>query len=161
MAAGATYEPIATTTTSGSATSYTFSSISSSYTDLVLIASGALSADSDLYIQFNGDTATNYGKILVYAVSAGYGSAAYANVAQIGVGFHGTGQGNTIVNVMNYKNTTTNKVVATRSNNAGIGLQTNVGMWRSTAAITSIKVYPATGNFANGFTLTLYGIAAA
>ena len=161
MPAGSTYSTVATTTTSGSATFYTFSSIPSTYTDLVLIASGALSTNADLYIQFNSDTATNYGKILVYAVSAGYGSVAYTNVPQIGVGFHGGGQGNTIVNVMDYKNTTTFKTTLSRSNNGGTGLQINAGCWRSTSAINSIKVYPAAGNFANGFTLTLYGIASA
>jgi hypothetical protein len=36
-----------------------------------------------------------------------------------------------------------------------------VGLWRGTAAINSITIYPAGGNFASGSTLTLYGITAA
>jgi len=38
MAAGKTYEPIATTTLSSSAATITFSSISGSYTDLVFVS---------------------------------------------------------------------------------------------------------------------------
>jgi hypothetical protein len=161
MPAGSTYTPIATTTTSGSATSYTFSSVPSTYTDLVLIGSGAFSTDADFYVQFNGDTATNYSKVLIYAVSAGFASLPYTNVAQIGFGFQGGGQGNSILHIMDYKNTTTFKTTLSNSSNSGSGLQVNAGCWRSTSAINSIKVYPAAGNFANGFTLTLYGIAAA
>jgi hypothetical protein len=44
MAAGATYTPIATYTVSGSSTlTYTFSSIPSTYTDLVLVVNGSSS----------------------------------------------------------------------------------------------------------------------
>ena len=39
MAAGATYEPIATNTLGSAAASVTFSGISGSYTDLILITS--------------------------------------------------------------------------------------------------------------------------
>ena len=46
-----TYEKIATTTTTGSATTVTFSSISGAYTDLVLISNaGAIVNGSDLRI---------------------------------------------------------------------------------------------------------------
>jgi hypothetical protein len=36
-----------------------------------------------------------------------------------------------------------------------------VGLWRSTNAITSIKVKRGTGNIVSGATLSLYGIKAA
>jgi len=60
MAAGNTYTPIATQTLSTSAASVTFSSISGAYTDLVLIINAASSAQKDIDIRFNSDTAGNY-----------------------------------------------------------------------------------------------------
>ena len=61
MAARATYTPIASTTIGTAVASYTFSSISGSYTDLVLIASVQLSSAGQSFLyQYNGDTGTNY-----------------------------------------------------------------------------------------------------
>jgi hypothetical protein len=57
-----TYTPIATTTLGTAAASVTFSSISGSYTDLVLIIAGVQSVADVPYIQFNSDTATNYSR---------------------------------------------------------------------------------------------------
>jgi hypothetical protein len=70
-----------------------------------------------------------------------------------------------IMNIQNYSNTTTNKTVVTRShsrNNGGDGdVMAITSLWRSTAAINSIKIYYSSGNLAVGTTLTLYGIASA
>jgi hypothetical protein len=61
---------------------------------------------------------------------------------------------------MNYSNTTTYKTILARSNNAGIGLDAIVSLWRSTAAINTVNVLADT-NFEAGTSFTLYGIAAA
>jgi hypothetical protein len=63
---------------------------------------------------------------------------------------------------MNYANTTTQKTILNRH---GYVLGSNitryaVGLWRSTAAITSITFTPANG-FEAGTNFTLYGILAA
>ena len=76
-------------------------------------------------------------------------------------GYATTGISNVIVQFMNYSNTTTNKTVLSRANNAATGTDAIVNLWRSTAAITSIYVYVPSGNFATGSTFTLYGILAA
>jgi len=64
MAAGSTYTPIATTTLGSTTASYTFSSIPSTYTDLVLVVIGEAYFTSTNYIntgvQFNSDTGSNY-----------------------------------------------------------------------------------------------------
>lgn len=161
MPAGTTYTPIATTTTSGNATSYTFSSIPSTYTDLVIVGNGSVSSACDMYIQFNGDTGTNYNKMLFYGTGSAAGGAAYTNVAQIGFSYQDGSQSNSYANIMNYTNTNVYKPVLSKGGSASSALQVNAGLWRSTSAINSIKVYPSTGNFVNGYTLTLYGIAAA
>ena len=166
MAAGATYEPIATQTLGSAAASVTFSSISGSYTDLVLVISGSGTIGNDVRLQFNGDTGSNYS----YTTLSGTGSSAVTNRAtgedSFPLTYYGgisttLGATNQIGYIMNYSNSTTYKTVLTRANNASSGVTTNVAMWRSTAAITTVLVYPPTTNFGTGSTLTLYGIAAA
>jgi hypothetical protein len=58
-----TYEAIATVEVgSGGATDIDFTSIPGTYTDLLVYLSGrrTTAAESDLAVQFNGDTAGNY-----------------------------------------------------------------------------------------------------
>lgn len=75
----ATYEPIATTTASGSSSSITFSSISSAYTDLVLVANASVTSGSDTAIlRFNGDTGSNYSRTFL----SGNGSSTFSEVQQ-------------------------------------------------------------------------------
>ena len=75
MAAGSTYTKIASTTLGTAAASYTFNSIPSTYTDLVLVANiQQVTNGEDVAIQFNTDTGTNYSRIYV----CGSGSSAHS-----------------------------------------------------------------------------------
>jgi hypothetical protein len=167
MAAGSTYSTIATTTLASATASYTFSSIPSTYTDLVLIASGTLDSGAvqDLRFQVNGDTSTNYSATLLYGTGTAAGSTRFSNDTYGILDFQGsfsTTQRNIyIVNFMNYANTTTYKTVIGRSNRADSGTDAWVNLWRSTAAINSILLTCPSRNMASGTTFTLYGIAAA
>ncbi len=60
----------------------------------------------------------------------------------------------------NYSNTTTYKTVLSRCSNPTGGTLAVAGLWRSTAAITSITLTPTAGNWLSGSTFTLYGIKA-
>lgn len=169
MAAGATYIPIATTTTSGSAASYTFSSIPSTYTDLILVVNGTNSSGSteDLMVRYNGDTGTNYSRTFLEGTTSALNSGRTSDqtYAIIG-GYIGSGKNFvTIFQFLNYSNTTTYKTSLSRANignAATYGIYSTVGLWRSTAAINSVQVFwPSAGTFGNGTSLTLYGIAAA
>jgi hypothetical protein len=169
MAAGSTYTPIATTTLGSSATSYTFSSIPSTYTDLVLVAT-VLSADTTtkyLTIQFNSDTASNYSDTFLGGNGTAASSVRDASQTEMYITPYGgmlnqtTNPVPVIINVQNYKNATTYKTALYRANQAGSNVLAGVGLWRSTSAITAIKVFVTAGNMASGSTFTLYGIAAA
>jgi hypothetical protein len=161
-----TYTPIATTTTSGSASNVTFSSITSTYTDLVIVVNAGGSTNADLHVQFNGDTGSNYSRTVLSGSGSAASSGRQSSVTYIRVdnlGYLNTTfpAFNAIINVMNYSNTTTNKTVVSRTNNASTGVDASVGLWRSTAAITSVVLFPDTGTLTNGSTFTLYGIKAA
>jgi hypothetical protein len=162
MPAGSTYTPIATQTLGSSAASVTFSSISGSYTDLIIVNSGTSSANGSFRLQFNGDTATNYSTTYLFGDGTSATSGRFSNqVAIFAMGRAGTSQGNGIIQVMNYSNTTTNKTVIGRGNLASQMAIVAVGLWRNTAAITSIVITPESGTIDAGSTFTLYGIAAA
>jgi hypothetical protein len=63
---------------------------------------------------------------------------------------------------MNYSNTTTNKTILSRINNAENSTVARVTLWRNTAAISTIFLTEGNGaNFIAGSTFTLYGIKAA
>ena len=158
-----TYTPIVTTTGSGS-TSVTFSSISGTYTDLILIMNGTASGPTNVYVRFNGDTGNNYSSTNM----AGNGSSATSGrnsndpSIQAFFGYYDTTIGSTIMQVMNYSNTTTNKTALARYNHTSNETRAAVGLWRNTAAITSITLLTSnTATFPSSTTFTLYGIKAA
>ena len=163
MAAGSTYTPIATTTLVSAAASYTFSSIPSSYTDLVLVINANITSGSeDAAIQFNGDTGTNYSRTVLFADSInGALSVRSTSQSRISVAGFSSTIGNAIIQVQNYSNTTTNKTALCRGNLTGQGTYAIVGLWRNTAAITSITIGTTGSTWTAGSTFTLYGIAAA
>jgi hypothetical protein len=157
-----TYEPIATTTLGSATNSVTFSSIAGTYTDLIIIVQGSVGSISGVNLQFNSDTATNYSRTVLYGTGSVASSTRGTNGVQISSGTFTTSQNMLRVNVMNYGNSTTYKTTLSRADAANEELTAIAGLWRSTAAITSIKVAADAGiNFSIGSTFTLYGIKAA
>jgi hypothetical protein len=67
---------------------------------------------------------------------------------------------NVLVDIFQYANTNVFKTNVSRANNAANGNSLNVGLWRNTAAITSITFITGSNNFAVGTTFSLYGIKA-
>lgn len=161
MAAGNTYTPIATISAGGSST-VTFSSIPSTYTDLMLIIGGALSSQGYTDFTFNGNTASSYSYTRMLGYSGGLLSDVQTGAAGRDVFSVGTISGSVIAHILNYKNTTTYKTMMLRENNdaSGVGLYTY--SWLNTSAITSISIFPkSSATWITGSTLTLYGITAA
>jgi hypothetical protein len=168
----ATYEPISTQTVSGTSSAVTFSSISGSYTDLVVVVSvNATSGSPITRIRFNGDTGTNYS----WTALNGNGSAAqstrasseaqgylcsYSTIPTAASTFS-----TMIASIHNYSNSTTYKTCISRASTQGAptynGAEAVVSLWRNTAAITSIEIAPTSSTFVTGSTFTLYGVKAA
>lgn len=166
MAAGATYEPIATQTLASAAASITFSSIAATYTDIrvVLSSIGVTTAGGDLYLRFNGDTATNYSRTRIYGDGATATSNRGTSIDNIPLSL-----GITVnpclytADIFSYAGSTYKTVLTTLSeDNNGSGYTGNVvGLWRNTAAITSLVLSMSSSTFKVGTTATLYGIKAA
>lgn len=170
MAAGVTYTPIASTTLGSATSSITLSSISGSYTDLVLVFGYKANTTNypTIKLTFNGSTSGYSGEQLYGTGSASGGSNRNTNAAFISIA-RAVGQpatvGNTatiIINIMDYSNSNIYKTVLARANSADTGTEFDIGLWQSNSAITQIDLNSATSNdFAVGSTVTLYGIAAA
>jgi len=161
-----TYEKIATTTLGSATGTVTFSSITGSYTDLVLICNIAQAAGNNgLRVRYNSDSGSNYSYTTVNGNGTTASSGSGSSETQLVIA-NTTGSTTLelaiIANIFNYSNTTTYKTSLGRGNRASSNVDATVGLWRSTAAITSIELalgasFP-TNNFAAGCTFTLYGI---
>jgi hypothetical protein len=127
---------------------------------LELVVNHTSSAGLGWFVRVNGDTGSNYSG--TYMLGDGSTAQSYrdSNVTLSRAGNAYTTQGNTIVKFQNYSNTTTNKTFLSRSGTASNITMACVGLWRNTAAITSITILTNTADtFSVGTTLSLYGIA--
>jgi len=163
--ATATYTPIATQTLGSVAASITFSSIPGTYTDLRLVLTGTTSLGDGIEIQFNGDTATNYSFVSL----SGNGTTASSGNSSSQTSIRINTQAITGVtyadfnafDVFSYAGSTNKTLLATAvsDQNGSGGLDLTVGLWRSTAAITSIKLLMLSASYFNTGTIaTLWGI---
>lgn len=171
MAAGNTYTPIMSTTLGSDTATVTLSSIPNTYTDLRLIVSsrctgGQNSSGMDALAYYNADQGANYSQTQLY----GNGSAASSNrstglsYAYLGITSNSSVNDypTFIVEIMNYANTGVYKTAVTRVDAANQATFLRCALWRSTAAISSISLYPELSlSFKAGSTFTLYGIRAA
>jgi hypothetical protein len=165
MAAGATYTPIATTTLGSAQSQVDFSSISGSYTDLVLIMNTKGSTTNYPFLQLNGDTGTNYSTTTLTGSGTAAASYRQSNTVNPYISSDAANTTdfvfNAILHFQNYSNTTTYKTVLVRANSASTGTGATALLYRSTSAISTITLKLNTGTYAIGSTFTLYGIASA
>lgn len=158
---------------SGGSSYVEFTSIPSTYTHLQIRGIGRTSTattSEQIYVQFNTDTGSNYSLHYIY----GDGTTAYAGggASQNNMyAFRVTGAsaassifGGGVVDILDYKNTSKYKTLRTLSGEDKNGngfLFYQSGLWQSTNAITSIKLYSSSGNLAQYSSFALYGIKGA
>jgi hypothetical protein len=159
-----TYVALATQTLTSTATNVDFTGISSAYTDLKMVITGTVSAASSIYIQFNGDTATNYSYTDLTGDGSSTGSSRSANRSNtaISVWYSSASISQIEFDVMNYSNTTTFKTVLSKATTPSTFVRRYVALWRKTPeAINRINIINDGVNFNIGCTFTLYGIKTA
>jgi len=168
-----TYTLISSNVLSSSAASVTFSAIPSTYTDLVLRMSTRTDQAGSFagagYVRFNSDTATNYSVTELYgdgasALSARRTSATFGWWSYQGFNTAGT-TSITFTNAELYipsytasQNKPLSGISAGETNATTAIMDATAGLWRNTAAITTILVAPDSGNFVSGSSFYLYGI---
>ena len=159
----ATYEAIATQTVSGTPTSVSFTSIAGTWTDLRLVTSAKTAAAAAILIQYNGDTGSNYSTTFLYGDGSSAGSGRQSGSSSITTNTRPNSAANMVlkVDIMNYSNSSTYKTCLIRTDDASSGVEANVGLWRSTSAITRVDILSSGSTFSSGTVFTLYGIKAA
>lgn len=168
----ANYVLLAEQTVSVAVASVTFSNIpQTGYTDLVLRYSVRGSSSSgDVRLEFNGSGGTAYSDTLLYFDGASAATASSSSQARLTWGGFINRDGTTVntfasndVYIPNYTSSNSKSVsinMAEESNsNSPVYSGIVAGLWNNSAAITSIKLFPASGNFVANSTFYLYGVA--
>ena len=162
-----TYDPIASSTLGADAANVEFTSLSGNYTDLIVVCSTIATAANDIRLTVNGDTATNYSYTHLRGNGSAASSARASSNGNINIGAPLSGQSSsnytlTKLTICSYANTNVFKTVLFESGLAGTEVLRGVGLWRSTSAITSVKIAcDSTAQFKIGSTFAVYGIKAA
>lgn len=162
----ATYEPIAATTLGSAASSITFSSIASTWTDLRLVLTAKGTSSNYPYMRFNSDSGSNYSLTRLQGDGSSAASGRQSNQTElflINGSLDTTIPGLITVDIFSYAGSTYKTFLTTGSTDQnGVGYVVRIaGLWRSTSAITSVYLYTSPDQFAAGTTATLYGIKAA
>lgn len=164
-----TYTPLATITVgSGGATNITFSNISQDYKDLIIKCTtrstdNAGAGSRGLNIGFNGTTSNVSGRWFYSVTSPGTTTVSNTIAAIGGTGATVSTFSNTEIYLYNYtssnyKAISTESIMESNSSTA-FELDFMATRWSSTAAITSVTIYPDTpSSFAQYSTFYLYGI---
>lgn len=163
-----TYVLLNQVTLAASASDVTFSSIPSTYGDLVVICSvkGTSSAGGLTFqLRLNGDSGNNYDDVVMGGSSGGI----FSNAVDPGSGVRLTYSGSNgtetclfITNIMDYSSADKHKSVITRHSGGADGVRTDlfIGRWRNTSPVTSVTIRPDANSIASGSTLSLYGVYA-
>jgi hypothetical protein len=162
------YNSIASTTVgAGGASEIVFSSIPATYTHLQVrgIARNT-TADGNVRVQFNSDTASNYSDHQLYADGGSTASYTTTSTTYMQVGNMPTSANyfsEHIIDILDYTNTNKFKTIRTLHgydlNGSGL-IQYFSGNWRSSSAITTVRVFAGNNNFAQYSSFALYGMVA-
>jgi hypothetical protein len=162
-----TYDLITTTTLAADTSQVVFASLPQTYRDLILVSSVAQISNTNHNMRLNGDAGSNY----IFIQMMGLGGSTSSNSGTLNYfspftnSNPSTNVGTPVMGVtefLDYSATDKHKtMLLTNSSQAtGAGPMTSktVYRWVTTAAITTIVAYAASGNIAAGSTFSLYGI---
>jgi len=156
-----TYTPIASQTTTGTTALISFTNVPQTYQDLVLVCQSKISTSfADIGLQFNNDTGANYADVLIVGYVSTAAGGTHNNANFLRGWYLSSSETYTMINLMDYRNTTNYKQVIGRSATVSANeIEVAAGSYRSTSPITTITLTPQAANFLANSTFNLYGIA--
>lgn len=168
-----TYEKISTYTTTSSEATVTFTSIPSTYTDLVIVVNAMTTNFCAPRYWFNNDkTTTNgYSRVYLYGSNSSVASnnelTQYADAFFIGGYYNYWSKSSNqpaigIINVFDYAGTGYKNVLSKQYDSSQVGIELHGGVYYNTAAINRVDLSATGGEYWRiNSTFTIYGIKAA
>lgn len=162
----ATYENIATTTLGSATNTVSFTSIGSGYTDLRLVVNLLSAANHYIQLEYNSDSGTNYSETWIDGSGAAVATGRTNNANYISLSQRPTASGAVAlftIDIFSYAGSTnkTCLITSNQDNNGSGFVGREVGLWRSTSAITTVRIFSgAAAPFNTGSVFTLFGIKA-
>jgi hypothetical protein len=155
------YTALANVTLGSAATTVTFSSISQSYRDLVLVSSIRVTAGSAYArMRFNNDTGNNYFAEAAWASAATELSDSFLYFRVQGYSPN-TAFMTSVTNILDFTASDKHKPLLMRTNTiSDSGVEMQAIRWANTSAITSLAISSSSGNIDAGSTFALYGVSA-
>jgi hypothetical protein len=166
------YDSIATASPSAGTSYVDFTSIPSTYTHLQIRAicrsnDGSPGNNLGIYARFNSDAGANYALHVLTGNGTSASSGGIVSQTEMFINTVNPRGGDTanvysanVIDILDYANTNKYKTVRAFTGdalNASGVLRLNSGLWMSTTAITSMRIFME-GNFAANSQLALYGI---
>lgn len=168
-----TYESIASVTLTSNTQTVSFTSIPSTYTDLVLIPSPYLGSGtgSDLLVRFNNDTGSNYSRVSMYGTGTNASVASSSSSSQLFARYNYSSPIDSTassalyqIHIQSYTSSLTKVSIANnqQTNSSYPRAEVLVNLWNNTSAITRIDIFmDNSAFFGSPSTFSLYGIARA
>jgi hypothetical protein len=159
-----TYDNIATTTISSATSSITFSSIPNTYTDLRIVLTLVAGATQYMQMDFNGDTGgTNFSETWIDSSGTAIATSKTTNQSFIDLSQRTASSGSVTfyaIDILGYRGSTLKTCLLESNQDAnGSGFVGRiVGLWRSTSAITTVRLFSSANIYGVGTVATLYGI---
>ena len=160
----ATYEPIASVTLGSAASTFSFTSIPATFSDLILVGNWRANGAASMEIRANSDSGSNYSMTYLFGNGSAASSSRVSNDTLLNTNIYGAANGDisAVIQFMAYANTSVFKTILFAGGSAGLILGRHVGLWRSTAAINSLSFSIFSGvTYSAASTFSLYGIKAA
>jgi len=156
---------IATTTLGSAAANITFSSIPATYTDLRLVVTLFTTSNGNVLLELNNDTSSLYSYTAIRAGGSSVVASRSTGNPNSLMGFGGSGATGgipalSLIDIFSYAGSTFKTILSnTSSDKNGSGFTSClVNLYRSTTAVSTVKLLSDGGNFDVGTTATLYGI---
>ena len=158
------YVALANVTLGSSASSVTFSSISGSYRDLVLVLFTKHTANSNYTrIRINSDSGSNYSHVTMRGTGSATGSSLSTETyiyPMLAVTESSSDFMVGRLDFMDYSATDKHKTVLIRADVSVLATNAEAVRWASTSAITSLVIDSSASLFVAGTTMALYGVSA-
>jgi hypothetical protein len=159
-----TYTPLATVTLATTAASVTFSSIPTTYRDLILVMNPTTNVNGAYpLVRANSNSGNNYSRVWMRGLGAGLDSASTSVMTSFDIGnVLSSTPATFILQFMDYSATDKLKSLLLRADTTYVGTDAATmaaaQVYRSTSAITSLQILLGSGLYASGSTFSLYGI---